>query len=590
MKSVLLKKGMIWKFFLSFLLLLSGLGNLSCSDSETDDVDPINIEISLDKSNETIKVGQTLAIVPTLKGADADKQEYIWTSSNTSVATIVKNADNSATVTALAKGTTVVKIESIKYSQFSATCSITVTEDPIEPEEPEGTIRILAIGNSFSQDAVEQYLYELAQAEGIDIVVANLYIGGCSLETHVSNARNNSAAYEYRKVKDGVKTSKSGITMATGLGDEDWDYICLQQVSGNSGLYETFAASLPELVQYVKDRATNKKMKLMMHQTWAYAANSTHADFPKYDKDQVKMYNAIVDAVNRAAQLVNIEIVIPSGTAIQNGRTSYIGDNFTRDGYHLEVTYGRYTAACTWFEKIFGRNVVGNSYAPEGLHSSKVAVAQNAAHTAVLKPNAVTVLNEYKNPPIDTEVMKTPLYIDFGSSASATPWNNISSNAATADGTTLIDTDGDYTKFKIRVSKGFSSVYAGVGTEPTGAVDVGFEVPVTAFRDGFLVSDDNPGELQISNLSPSLKYTLTIIGLRWNSSVDRMTDYKITGKSTSTHSLAVGTKDANAIKDKYVTVAGIEPDAAGNITIEVSRGADNPHQAVISALQIRLTQ
>ena len=29
------------------------------------------------------------------------------------------------------------------------------------------TVRILAIGNSFSQDAVEQYLHELAEAEGI---------------------------------------------------------------------------------------------------------------------------------------------------------------------------------------------------------------------------------------------------------------------------------------------------------------------------------------------------------------------------------------------------------------------------------------
>lgn len=30
------------------------------------------------------------------------------------------------------------------------------------------TIKVLAIGNSFSQDAVEQYLHELGEAEGID--------------------------------------------------------------------------------------------------------------------------------------------------------------------------------------------------------------------------------------------------------------------------------------------------------------------------------------------------------------------------------------------------------------------------------------
>ena len=44
------------------------------------------------------------------------------------------------------------------------------------------TIKILAIGNSFSEDAIEQYLHELADADGIETVIGNLYIPGCSLE------------------------------------------------------------------------------------------------------------------------------------------------------------------------------------------------------------------------------------------------------------------------------------------------------------------------------------------------------------------------------------------------------------------------
>lgn len=42
------------------------------------------------------------------------------------------------------------------------------------------TLRILAIGNSFSQDAIEQNLWELFDAEGIPVIVGNLYIGGCT--------------------------------------------------------------------------------------------------------------------------------------------------------------------------------------------------------------------------------------------------------------------------------------------------------------------------------------------------------------------------------------------------------------------------
>ena len=78
------------------------------------------------------------------------------------------------------------------------------------------------------------------------------------------------------------------------------------------------------------------------------------------------MYQAIADAVKKAAKANKIKIVIPSGTAIQNARTSFIGDHLNRDGYHLDVKIGRYTAACTWFERIFKHNVVGNPYAPEG--------------------------------------------------------------------------------------------------------------------------------------------------------------------------------------------------------------------------------
>ena len=46
------------------------------------------------------------------------------------------------------------------------------------------TLRILAIGNSFSQDAIEQNLWELFDAEGIPVIIGNLYIGGCTLQRH----------------------------------------------------------------------------------------------------------------------------------------------------------------------------------------------------------------------------------------------------------------------------------------------------------------------------------------------------------------------------------------------------------------------
>ena len=255
------------------------------------------------------------------------------------------------------------------------------------------TVRILAIGNSFSQDAVEQYLHELAEAEGISTIIGNMFIGGCSLELHVKNARDNAPAYAYRKIgTDGKKREKGKMSLEAVLADEDWDYVSLQQASPFSGMYETYEASLPELIEYVKARLP-KKTKLMLHQTWAYASTSKHSGFKNYNCNQLTMYQAIANAVKKAAKANKIKIVIPSGTAIQNARTSFIGDHLNRDGYHLDVKIGRYTAACTWFERIFKHNVVGNPYAPEGLDEVRKAVAQKAAHAAVKHPYKVTELS-----------------------------------------------------------------------------------------------------------------------------------------------------------------------------------------------------
>ena len=82
------------------------------------------------------------------------------------------------------------------------------------------TIKVLAIGNSFSQDAVEQYLHELGEAEGITMIIGNMFIGGCSLERHVQNIRNNAPAYAYRKVeKDGEKTETRSMTIEKALAE-----------------------------------------------------------------------------------------------------------------------------------------------------------------------------------------------------------------------------------------------------------------------------------------------------------------------------------------------------------------------------------
>lgn len=255
-------------------------------------------------------------------------------------------------------------------------------------------LKVLAIGNSFSEDAIEQNLWELAATGGDTLIIGVMYIGGSPLEAHFNNFVSNADAYSYRKIVNGKKTITERVKLIPAIRDEKWDVITFQQVSQLSGKYDSYFPFLPKLIALTKEQATNPNVLFGFHATWAYAQNSTHAGFVNYEKDQMQMFNAIVVAVNQAARDASIDLVIPAGTAIQNGRTSFIGDAFCRDGYHLDYKFGRYTAACTWYEALLGKSVVGNTYVPEGVTPEQAEIAQNAAHYAVENPLVVTAMDK----------------------------------------------------------------------------------------------------------------------------------------------------------------------------------------------------
>ena len=252
------------------------------------------------------------------------------------------------------------------------------------------TLRVLAIGNSFSEDAVEQYLHELAEASGKKILIGNLYIGGAPLSLHWENIQGNKNAYSYRKIAvDGNKTTTDKVSILTALQNERWDYVSIQQASPLSGKFDTYIEPLTGIKHFL-DSVNDPDVKYIWHQTWAYAPNSTHAGFANYGKNQQVMYKGIVKASAKAKKLFSFDLLVPSGTAIQNARTTFLGDNLTRDGYHLNLQIGRFIAACTWFESLFGEEAPTERYHPENVSPEAAEVAKQAAHAAVRKPFKLT--------------------------------------------------------------------------------------------------------------------------------------------------------------------------------------------------------
>jgi len=276
--------------------------------------------------------------------------------------------------------------------------------EPEVPALPE-TVKILAIGNSFSADAVEQELYGLFEAAGQKVIIGNMYIGGCPLETHAANAASDAAAYSYRKIVDGVTTKTASVKLSAALADEDWTFVSVQEGKGFHGFYDTtyketthsMEPDLTNLLKYVQTKCPGAR--LVYHAPWAAKEGYTGVKFSYYGFDQAKMYEMICSATKEAvAAHPEIDLVMNSMDAVQNARTSYFGDNLTRDGWHLNYTTGRYTAGCLWFEKIMGRSVVGNTYRPSAMSEADALVCQTAAHEACEHPYTVTDLSYFEKP------------------------------------------------------------------------------------------------------------------------------------------------------------------------------------------------
>ena len=242
-------------------------------------------------------------------------------------------------------------------------------------------IRVLAIGNSFSQDAVEQYLYELAAAQGDSLIIGNAYIPGCSIDRHYENLLKDKADYEYRKVVRGIRSNTKKADLKRIIRDEQWDIISLQQASHDSGLPKTYT-HLAQLKRLVQSYTTNLHVEFVWHMTWAYAEDYDSKKFKPYDYSQHKMYTTIVSTMQNILPAIGTPRVIPSGTAIQLARYR-LGDTLNRDGYHLSLTIGRYTAACTWCEFLTGKIVDGNKYWPETITEEEAQICQLAAHEAM---------------------------------------------------------------------------------------------------------------------------------------------------------------------------------------------------------------
>lgn len=267
------------------------------------------------------------------------------------------------------------------------------------------TVRLLTVGNSFSQNAT-RYLPDLAAAGGHVLIHRPIVVGGASLQLHAERATTNGVYANGRSLKQELESDK-------------WDYVTIQQASRKShdiANYRPFAAHLHD---YIKRHALGAQV--LVHETWAYRCDdpwfTTKSPKPDEPSSQKAMYEGLSSAYRTiaaelGARLISVgdafyladtdpkwgykpdakfdfknarSPVLPDQThSLHTGwRWSKKADKRTlgMDGHHAGVA-GEYLGACVFYEALFDESVVGNKFAPPGLDPAYVRFLQESAHRA----------------------------------------------------------------------------------------------------------------------------------------------------------------------------------------------------------------
>jgi len=261
----------------------------------------------------------------------------------------------------------------------------------------EKTVKLLAVGNSFSRNALH-WFSDIVTASGNKTIATNAMIGGCDFERHMRHAD----AFEANPANSEGRPYPGGKSLKDLLTAEKWDFVTIQQASPKSFKPETFHPHADRLIAYIKQYAP--QAEIVIHQTWAYRED--HPFWGQTNLNTDVMYKGLRAAYDGLAKETGFRM-IPCGDAMEAARRDPAWGKFmpdaavdpktavypvqtknenrslhNKDAYHANVK-GEYLLGCVWFEFFFGQSVIGNSFVPSGVAAEDAAILQRVAHRVV---------------------------------------------------------------------------------------------------------------------------------------------------------------------------------------------------------------
>ena len=282
-------------------------------------------------------------------------------------------------------------------------------------EKPQGkTVRLLTVGNSFSQNATK-YLDQIVAAGGNTLIHHRCVIGGSGPDQHLAKV----AIHEKDlQNKDGLYGT--GKSLQQELVAEKWDVITIQQASIRSHDAANYRPAAKQLYDYIKKHAPASEV--VLHQTWAYRVDDPRFTMPSTKegepKTQKEMYIGLSGAYHSIAKELNVRR-IPVGDAFYRADTDpkwgyrpdtafdpktakspalpdqthslHIGRRWATtngkttlqmDGHHASPA-GEYLGGLVFYEFLYGTSSVGNTFRPAGMDADYARFLQETAHQAI---------------------------------------------------------------------------------------------------------------------------------------------------------------------------------------------------------------
>lgn len=262
-------------------------------------------------------------------------------------------------------------------------------EDNIKNHEVRNGLRILVIGNSYSEDIAINHLWDVATKMGIEEVkIGNLMYPGRNIINVYNHIKNDDHDYIYREITSGGRTVdlyKGNANIRDGIIADDWDVITIQPwfpdatygLNGIDDGVDDGAEWLNFVADYIRANATNDNMKLAFNMIWSQnqkfsginrVGNQNYNLYsnnrPNYGNEMYDYNNIVNQTETHVFDNPKFDYILPTGTAIQNARTSYLGGlkgttskynmigGMQRDLTHI-ANIGMYIGAMTWVKTLF---------------------------------------------------------------------------------------------------------------------------------------------------------------------------------------------------------------------------------------------